>query len=87
MYFTNDRDCQQQVVNAALKIVQALQEPGDQICVSMDGLDVVVTLDAVMFKANELCQRVRFCLGRCPRRTCECSRHCYHCMYRYAHLL
>ena len=38
---------------AVRTIVQALQEPGEQICVSMEGLDVVVTLDANLFKAVE----------------------------------
>lgn len=46
------RDGKWQILKATLKIVQAVQEPGDAIRVEMEGLRLAVTLDAVKLKTD-----------------------------------
>ena len=47
--FTLQREGHQQAIGAALKKVQAVQEPGDSISVTMEDLTIAVTLDAMKF--------------------------------------
>ena len=53
MAFALMRDGQLQSLKATVKIVQAVQDPGDTMNVRMDGLDVLVTLDAIKCKSDE----------------------------------
>lgn len=50
--FMLQRDGRQQPLKPTLKIVQAVQEPGDSMTVQMDGLVLDVTLDAMKLKGD-----------------------------------
>jgi hypothetical protein len=41
-----------ETIKPTLKIVQAVQQPGDSISITMDGMRLVVTLDAIMLKSK-----------------------------------
>ena len=51
--FVIERLGERQRLKATLKIVQAVQEPGDSITIDMEGLALTVTLDAIMFKKDD----------------------------------